>query len=137
MKRARGGHGTRRAPVIGPVDVVNALGAEKMSEVLGEFLGPYLKQTTTPEDFRNVLDIGVIAWNAALVAGKVRQELLEATLASLPADARGPARALLEEMIRRKEALFASNQRMIVEYELTRAGPGKAHLSVTSTFDGE
>jgi hypothetical protein len=140
MRRGRGPRlrfGTREIPGIGPVDVVRLPTAEKMSRVILDFLGPYLEQTHSDADIEKLVTVGIVAWNTANVAGKEREKLLEATLEKFPADARQSARALIEELVRRKEALFADNKRMILDYELTETPSGRGHLSVVSTFGAE
>jgi len=133
--RARKAKLLRQGTFEGDVIIVPSPGgAEKMSEVLMEFLEPYSGQWRTEEDLRKLLSVAIIAWNAALVTGGKRSELIESTLEALPPEVRPDARAIIEEMIRRKETFFANNHRMIVDYELTM-GPAGPHLSVISTFE--
>ncbi len=140
MKRGQGprvSFGTREMPGLGPIDVVKVAGAEKMSEVILDFLAPYLEQTTSAADFEKVVTVGIIAWNAAVASGKAREKLIEGVLEASVPSARPATRAILEELIERKEALFADNKRMIVDFELTETPSGRGHLSVVSTFGTE
>jgi hypothetical protein len=114
--------------------VVSPPGEVKMSEVLLEFLEPYDNLWKTEEQLHKLLTIAMVAWNAALVSGRRRDELLQGTLAALPPEARGDGRMLIEEMIRRKEAQFANIKRMVLDHQLTMT-PSGPHLSVISTLD--
>ncbi len=118
----------------GPTLLVEPPGAKKMSEVLLEFLEPYTEQWRTEEDLRRLLPVAIIVWNAALVSGREREELLQGALDALPPGARQDGRTLLEELIRRKEAHFADNHRLVLDYQLTMR-PAGPHLSVISTFE--
>ncbi len=117
----------------GAVTVLSG-GAEKMSEVLMEFLEPYTKHWKTEEDLRKLLTLGIVAWNAALVTGSTRDELIQSTSEVIPPELRQGLRSILDEMIQRKESYFANNKRMIIDYELTM-GPAGPYLSVISTLE--
>jgi hypothetical protein len=133
QERARKAKLLRQRPFEGDMLIVPPGGVEKMSEVLRDFVDPYWEGCKTEEQLRKLITLGIIAWNAGLVTGSERSELIEGPLETLPPDLRPGMRAFLEEMIRRKETAFASNKRMIVDYELTM-GPAGPHLSVISTF---
>jgi hypothetical protein len=107
----------------------------KMSAVLLDFIAPYAEQWETEEELRKLLSLAVVAWNAALVSGSHRRAFIESVLEVVPPRVHQEMRALLEEMIRRKEHHFASHQRMIVDFHvtMTREGP---HVSVASTLSG-
>ncbi|MCI0463952.1 MAG: hypothetical protein L0Z62_44025 [Gemmataceae bacterium] len=105
-----------------------------MSEVLMEFLEPYTKHWKTEEDLRKLLTLGIVAWNAALVTGSTRDELIQSTSEVIPPELRQGLRSILDEMIQRKESYFANNKRMIIDYELTM-GPAGPYLSVISTLE--
>jgi hypothetical protein len=114
--------------------VVSPPGERKMSEVLLEFVEPYSGQWRTEEEFKKLLTVAVIAWNAALHSGSQRDEFIQDMVRAVPPEVRPDMRAIIEEMIQRKVSRFASNKRMIIDYRLTttQAGP---HLSVISTLD--
>jgi hypothetical protein len=114
--------------------VVPPHGAKKMSEVLLEFLEPWSEGWRDEEDCRKLLSVGIIAWNAGIFSGSKRESLIEDTLRALPLGVRADARTIIDEMVRRKEALFASNRRIILNYELTMTPTGP-YLQVLSTFD--
>jgi hypothetical protein len=110
-------------------------GVEKMSEVLTDFIEPYADLCKTEEELNKLLDVAIVAWNAALVQGDERDKLLRDILGTVPPDARPDLSAILTDLIRRKETYFASNMRMILSYEVTM-GPDGFRLNVLSTFAG-
>ena len=121
FKRARG-------PGIPPGSrvVYEAAGREKMSEVLEDFVEPYRELADTQDALRKLLNLGMLAWNAALLPEDQRQaiidEILAAGLSRASEAERAQARELVEALVRRKEELFAANRRAIVSFELTHRG---------------
>ena len=105
-----------------------------MSEVILEFLEPYSEDWETEEQFRQLVGLGVLAWNAALFPGSQRAEVNEQLVGALPPEARPEMRALFTEMILRKDTLFASINRAILDFQVTMT-PSGPHLSVLSTFE--
>ena len=120
---------------LGPITLLSGV-AEKMSEVLLEFLEPYTELWKTEEDLRWLLPLGIVAWNTGLMTASERQKALQDTRETLPSDAREECMAIVAELIRRKESQFAWNKRAIVDYRFTMA-PDGPHLQVVSTLDVE
>jgi hypothetical protein len=106
----------------------------KMSEVLEEFIAPYLEIADTEEVFRKLLVTAVIAWNTALFPAKERKTYLEKVLEALPEQVRADGRAIISELMARKERYFSEYERMIIDYEVTDTGEGY-RLVVISTVD--
>jgi hypothetical protein len=113
--------------------VVSPPGQAKMSEVLVEFLEPYAEHWRTVEEFRKLVSVGALAWNAALLPRSERESFFQEMVQAVPPEVRQDMRSIVEEMIHRKETYFAANKRAIVNYEIamTPAGP---HLSVISSL---
>jgi hypothetical protein len=86
---------------------------------------------------RKLLNLGTLAWNAALLPEDQRRARIDGTLAaglSRASEAdRAHARELVEALVRRKEELFAANRRAIVSFELADRGDDY-HLTVASTL---
>ena len=108
-------------------------GQERMSEVLLEFIDPYTRGLSSDEAFDKLLNLGIVAWNAALLHGSERVGFIEDIVNAFPADIRQEGRAHLADLIRRKEKHFAHNTRMIVNFSWTM-GPDGPHLVVMSTL---
>jgi hypothetical protein len=128
-----------RGPAVPPGTrvVYSPAGREKMSEVLEDFIEPYKDSAPTEDKMRNLLTLGILAWNAALMPEPKRQafidEMIEAGFTRANAADRALARDLVEIMVRRKLEHFAANRRAIVSFELTDRGYD-FHLSVASTL---
>jgi hypothetical protein len=128
-----------RGPAIPPGSkvVYEPAGREKMSEVLEDFVEPYRDLADTEDAFRKLLNLAVLAWNAALLPEGQRramiEETLEAGLSRASAADRAQARAFLKTLVRRKDEHFAANRRAIISFELTDTGDGY-HLTVASTL---
>lgn len=112
-------------------------GQEKMSLVLEAFVSPYREVADTEDAFRNLLNLGMLAWNAALLPEDKRSamldEMLEAGFSRASKAVRARARELVEDLIRRKQQHFADNRRPIVSFELTDTGQ-EYRLFVASTL---
>ncbi len=109
-------------------------GMAKMSEVLWDFVDPYLESAATEDALRKLLTVASVAWNAALLPPAEREEMIRKSGAVLPADMREDYQAILEPLIARKQGHFAGNQRAIVSFELTME-PAGPYLQVMSTLD--
>ena len=118
--------------------IVEPKGAVRMSEVLSEFVEPYLQDAVTEEDYHKVLTLATMAWNASFLPEEQREKMITDVMdKGLPeADAKLKAdlRKVVDEMIARKQVHFAEYKRDIVDFELTDTGEGY-HLTVASTME--
>jgi len=78
----------------------------------------------------------LIAWNTALFPKPERQRQLEQLIAALKIDAHSLAdmKAIVAELVERKDRFFAQYKRAILDFELTEAGKDY-HLSVVSSAE--
>jgi hypothetical protein len=106
---------------------------EKMSEVLWEFLAPYMPLAPDREAVEKLLAMAIAAWNVTLFPVGERAQRLRELSTTLPAEARTDLLALMQEMMTRKERYFAQNTRYILNYELTERR-ASYHLNVLSTL---
>ncbi len=117
--------------------VTNPQAEVKMSEVLEEFVEPYLDFARNRNQREKLFSIAVIAWNLAIMPERDRKpmidQLIEQGLKGNDPLAQQDTREILDEMIARKQALFADNKRYIVEFQLQDRGK-TFHLSVASTL---
>lgn len=105
-----------------------------MSEALKEFIEPYRKLVSTEEAYRKLLVTAIIAWNMALFPLEERKAHLEKILEAVPEEVRADGKAIISELMERKERYFSKYKRMIIDYEITAAGKDY-HLVVISTVD--
>ncbi len=110
---------------------------EKMSEVLENFVEPYMEHADTLDAYRKLIGIAIIAWNAALLQGAEREKMLEDAYRRLiPAadkQARADFQSIVVALILRKERYFADNRRAILNYRVAKVPTG-FYLSVASTI---
>jgi len=116
------------------VTVRGAIDGVKMSEVLEDFVDPYMRFTTGLASAKQLYMTALVAWNVALLAPGVRRAQLDRALATLKLDSTGVAemRVILLELVERKDRLFSQYKRMVLDFELTDAG-SDYHLSVVSS----
>jgi hypothetical protein len=117
--------------------VANPEGEAKMSEVLEDFVEPYLDAADDRHYQEMLYSIAVIAWNLALVPNGEREEMLDEAIregvrSDDPADQQ-EAKEMINELIERKLSLFTDNQRFILDFQLLDTGD-TLQLSVASTL---
>ncbi len=110
----------------------------KMSEVLEAFVEPYLDLANTLDELRLLFLTAVLAWNIALLPEDQQQaaidNLVEKGIRAEDEgaeEARADLRSVLNELVARKELLFAEYNRSIVDFRLVDTGDGY-HLTVLS-----
>jgi hypothetical protein len=111
------------------------VGDTKMSEVMWEFLEPYLEDAPTLEMLRKLVSVALVAWNVALLpATESSEEYINGSMQAIPSNLRADFKAIVREMIERKQIYFAQYTRPILDYELVDTRQGY-HLSVVSLVD--
>lgn len=118
--------------------IVNQGEIVKMSEVLEDFVDPYIDDRLDKHGLEMLFSMGIMAWNIALMPEKIRVEMVKEAFSSIvpnsDADDIAFGKHLIEQMIERKDKFFADNQRMIMNFELQYVSRGEYHISVASTM---
>jgi hypothetical protein len=127
----------KHGPLAGRKLVASPPGVEKMSDVLEDFIEPYMDSVEGEDAYRKLLTLATLAWNAALLPEDRRKDMIDDVLSKglpLGSDELGAGlRSIVEAMIERKEAHFSSNRRAIISFELQDRGEDY-HLTVASTL---
>lgn len=121
----------------GESDSLGPLGLEKMSEVLGDFVEPFVGQTRNIDEYRNLFHFGVMAWNTALLPEDERQEAIDDIIRKIGPETGAELRelqVLLDQLILRKKRHFATNRRVIAGFDLRETSEGFC-LNVVSSLD--
>ena len=113
-------------------------GAPKMSEILQQFVAPYLDDNVSTLRRRKALfSLAAIAWNTALATESEKQPILEAFLEKhLPtedAETQHQVRQMIDELIARKHQHFSDNKYFILDFQITETGQ-RYDISVASTL---
>ncbi len=126
--------------------VIEPPGVAKMSDVLDDFIAPYKNDEMTLSQHQNLLGLGTLSWNLAILEQqdsehktdntrqKVLDKLLNEQLKTNDPEFRADTESLIDAMIARKKDFFADNQRRILSYQLEDLGT-EFHLSVASTLN--
>ncbi len=112
------------------------LALESMSDVLLEFIEPLMNEKMSNENLEKTVEIGITAWNLALVSAEERQKILRDV--SKETDLwfqKNQMETLINFLIDRKNNHFAHINRMIADYELIILSEDRFHLRVYSTLD--
>ncbi len=113
------------------------LGLERMSDVLNEFVKPFLLQANSADEMQMFFSLGVMAWNTTLLPEPEQEAAIDDIIQKMgPASGteRSALRLLLTELTLRKKKYFASNRRVIAGFDF-RETPDGYHLNVVSSLD--
>lgn len=114
-----------------------APGGVKMSDVLGEFVKPYVDFVDGIESYRRLLTLAVLAWNAALAAEAQREAMVDQLLREGLRDAGeewlATGREIVGQLILRKQRFFAGYRRPILNFSLEDRGD-HCYLTVASAL---
>lgn len=132
---AKGSLGSKTSKV-----VVEPAGQVKMSEVMEDFVAPFLDLASTSEARKKLFAIAIFGWNLALMPESKRQQEVEKAVASICAGISDhqlieDTRLILNDFIEHKLAEFPDYKRLILDFELREDRRGKMYISVMSTPD--
>ena len=130
LKRVRSSERLKDSKVI-----VNDENIEKMSDVILRFAEPILHDVHDVAD-QNAIRFAIGVWNASLLPEPEQSEALSTIIEMIPAHdpaARRELSAAISMLLARKRRYFASNTRVILDYQITQSG-GRLHLDVVSTL---
>jgi hypothetical protein len=115
--------------------VRNYKNAEKMSEVLLEFIEPYKHLGNNEEQYRKLISMAVVGWNMALLPENERKNVINkfAKKMKLGFWEKRDFRGVINDFVERKLKYFPDNKRYIIDFEITDLGD-RDHLSVISTL---
>lgn len=109
---------------------------EKMSAVILKFVEPYRELVQSKQAFEQLIVVAMVAWNASLLEGHARQELLDLFKGALPSDSdqewQPEIEQLLAKLMRRKARHFADNNRFIIDYRVSESRD-EYNLAIIST----
>ena len=109
-----------------------------MSDVLSDFVEPYIESVDTKEDNEKLLMLATVAWNASFLPQKEQENTIDEVLsAGISTDTKLKAdlKRVMKELIARKKLLFSKYTRKIISFELVDLEGGDYYLTVASTLD--
>jgi hypothetical protein len=113
---------------------------EKMSDVLGKFVEPFVEYTDSEESYRKLITLAVLAWNASLLPKKDRQFMIngvfEQGLPESETELKAGLREIVDQLVERKQAYFSKYRRQIIDFDVVDLGD-QYYLSVASTINDE
>ena len=132
-KLRRKEHSTRYG--IEPFGTRPLLLERKISELLKDYAEPILEVIDDDRDFKAAITFSALCWNLSLLPSEDQRAHLNDALNAIAGTdlfKRHGIQQYIQMLLDRKEALFADDKRLIVDYEVVEdtAGP---RLQVTST----
>ena len=117
--------------------VIEPKGAIKMSDVLKQFVDPYLHTVHNLKQCKALLSLAAIAWNAAVMPESEQKTILdtflEQQLSSQDAETQQGVTQMITELITRKNQHFSHIKRLIMDFDVTESGQ-RYDISVASTL---
>ena len=112
-------------------------GAPKMSEILQQFVAPYLDNVHTSKRRKSLFSLAVIAWNAAVMPESQQKTtldtFLEQQLSNQDAETQQGVTQMITELITRKNQHFSHIKRLIMDFDVKQSGQ-RYDISVASTL---
>jgi hypothetical protein len=116
--------------------LINPAGLENISDVLVEFINPFIQYANTDEAYHKLLSIAVLAWNTSFYPETEQQNIIDECIdlaaPSASTEVKKEAKDIINTLIKRKQTYFADYKRLIVDYQLIDMGKDY-HLTVAST----
>jgi hypothetical protein len=106
----------------------------KMSEVIGDFISPYVDDIDMIDEYKVLVTFAAMAWNSALLPPEAQEEAIEHIRKSIPAGDESDAIALFNDLLERKQRHFDHIKRMIVNHEATELADGEWYLAIASSL---
>jgi len=109
-----------------------------MSEVLLEFAEPLLEDSDDDESFRGKIAMAVLCWNLAILPPNEGEAELDSFVDELGGRVtfrHSGVHEALQMFIERKKALFAHDNRLIINYEIVEEKTGPRLLVMSTLFD--
>ncbi|MEM9151127.1 MAG: hypothetical protein AAGB19_11815 [Cyanobacteria bacterium P01_F01_bin.3] len=108
-----------------------------MSEILEDFISPYLELAHNYSERERLVSIALVAWNLSIVPESNRQAMLDSQFQTMFKEgeqfAQQDIRELITAMMERKQQEFADDRQIIMDFQLQDLDDG-FHLSVASTL---
>jgi len=116
--------------------LTNPKGEVKMSDVIEEFMEPYRGLAHNLQEYKNLLALVILAWNASFFDEAKREEMFAQMTGSqiLLQENQEEFRKFFNELLERKQRYFADNHRKIVEFDVKDLGD-EFYFSVASTLE--
>ena len=112
-------------------------GAIKMSDVLKQFVAPYLDTVHNLQQCNALLSLAAIAWNAAVMPEseqKTRLDtFLEQQFSNQDAEIQKETKEIITQLIARKNQHFSHIKRLIMDFDVKQSGQ-RYDISVASTL---
>lgn len=112
-------------------------GAIKMSDVLKQFVAPYLDTVHNLQQCKALLSLAAIAWNAAVMPESEQKTILDTFLeqqfSNQDAEIQQGVTQMITELITRKNQHFSHIKRLIMDFDVKQSGQ-RYDISVASTL---
>lgn len=111
---------------LAPINGSHAFGLKKLSDILDEFIEPYLQADSSLKETEALVGGAALAWNLALLPEGERLAPLERAIAKTLGDATDmdATRAMVQRLIDRKIAEYPSDRRVIDSFNVMPDPPG-------------
>jgi hypothetical protein len=117
---------------------INPKGMPRMSQVLIDFLDPFLTGEESLNTYRTAMTIACTAWNASLLPPPERERIMRRAGKMVPGGPRSEERATFEAMFKalmqRRIEDFAEITRIVYDVEVLELENGSWHVNAASSL---
>ena len=99
-------------------------GMVKLSDAISEIIEPYEYVTDTLEAYKKLVTVACLAWNIEITPKLLRTFKIQGAMKEFTGmnfRDKQDFKAIIKELIKRKEFLYPEDERMIVDYEITES----------------
>lgn len=98
-------------------------GMVSLSDAITEIIEPFREMADTFEAYQKIVAMACIAWNVELTSAFQRRREIRKAMKGFTGMGfrdRQDFKAIIKELVKRKELLYPNDKRMIVKYEVTK-----------------
>jgi len=113
--------------------VFEPYGEVKMSDILLEYVEPYMDSVKTDEEYKKLFTVAMIAWNVSFLPEDEQKKTISNFKTCFPPPLQNDFIKIVNMMIERKNTYFSEYKRKIIDYTLKDLGD-EINISVASTL---
>ena len=121
----------KRLKMFGNIELRNKQSnKKKISTVVAEMLQPLMEEALSFNEERNIIGMGIIAWNLGVIKTYKGEEEMQKSLLELKPKIPNPFLKILTEYIEIKCTKYKQYDHFVYDYEFTRINEHQNNLSV-------
>ncbi len=104
---------------------------KKISEVVLEMLQPFINEAQSHNEEKEIIDLGIIAWNLGVISTYLGKEEMEQALKEIKSEVPEFLKEIILILVELKTSDYDQYDKLILDYEYTRFNKTRNNLTVT------